>query len=452
MGNSVAVLKRVAELLERPTPRLEDKQLLPFVESFLARRDEFLDIARRHGSPLYVIEEAMLVKRLAEFRTAFAAHVPNLSIYYALKSNNHPLIAKSLVNAGAHLDVSSGVELQQALEAGAKKIVFSGPGKTEAELEQAIAAGDRVTILIDSFGELERLEQVAGRHDVNLRVGVRLTPDDNGIWRKFGIPLKTLPEFFEKARQCAHINLRGLQFHVSWNLTPENQVLFIARLGSALRGLSKAQQEQIEFIDIGGGFWPSHGDWLQRAGTPEGKLVDVAFPERLPQPGRYKIEARGIDFFATHIGKALEQQVFSELSCDIFCEPGRWLCHDAMHMLIQVVDRKLDDLVITDGGTNAIGWDRYESDYFPVINLTRPAAVEHNCYVMGSLCTPHDLWGYTYFGEDIRPGDVLLIPTQGAYTYSLRQHFIKAVPASVMISYQAGAGETIILSEESRAR
>ena len=113
----------------------------------------------------------------------------------------------------------------------------------------------------------------------------------------------------------------------------------------------------------------------------------------------------------------------------ICMEPGRWLCHDAMHILLTVADRKSPDVIITDGGTNAVGWERFESDYFPVINLTRPGLDEHDCLVSGSLCTPHDLWGYSYFGDDIREGDLLLVPNQGAYTYSLRQQFIKPLPA-----------------------
>jgi len=104
-----------------------------------------------------------------------------------------------------------------------------------------------------------------------------------------------------------------------------------------------------------------------------------------------------------------------------------------MHILLTVIDRKGDDIVITDGGTNAVGWERFENDYFPVINLTRPALTERPCYVLGSLCTPHDVWGYFYHGQDIRPGDVLLIPTQGAYTYSLRQEFIKPLPKTVAL-------------------
>ena len=97
------------------------------------------------------------------------------------------------------------------------------------------------------------------------------------------------------------------------------------------------------------------------------------------------------------------------------------------------MDKKARDLVITDAGTNAIGWERFETDYFPVINLSRPETIEHECYILGSLCTPHDVWGYSYWGKDIQPGDVLMIPTQGAYTYSLRQEFIKLLPAVVML-------------------
>jgi len=96
-----------------------------------------------------------------------------------------------------------------------------------------------------------------------------------------------------------------------------------------------------------------------------------------------------------------------------------------MHILLTVVDKKDEDLVIVDGGTNSVGWERFETDYFPIINLSNPSLVERKCFIFGSLCTPHDVWGYGYFGDGIEPGDILMIPSQGAYTYSLRQPFIK---------------------------
>ena len=184
---------------------------------------------------------------------------------------------------------------------------------------------------------------------------------------------------------------------------------------------------------MGAGFWPERGEWLAPAATPEGALRKAAeMPDSLP-PAHYKLPAAPIGEFARRIADAVRRHIAPHLSCRICVEPGRWLCNDAMHILLTVVDRKSDDLVITDGGTNAVGWERFESDYFPVINLTRPEAVERPCYVLGSLCTPHDVWGYACFGSDIRPGDLLLIPSQGAYTYSLRQHFIKPLPKAALL-------------------
>jgi diaminopimelate decarboxylase len=100
---------------------------------------------------------------------------------------------------------------------------------------------------------------------------------------------------------------------------------------------------------------------------------------------------------------------------------------------MSVIDKKSEDIVITDAGTNAIGWERFESDYFPVINLSQPALIENQCHILGCLCTPHDVWGYSYWGSEIGRGDVLLIPMQGAYTYSLRQNFIKGLPEFVSL-------------------
>ena len=140
--------------------------------------------------------------------------------------------------------------------------------------------------------------------------------------------------------------------------------------------------------------------------------------------------ATAIEEFADRISAAIHEHLFTVVpDCRICLEPGRWICNDAVHLLITVIDKKAPDLVITDAGTNAVGWERFETDYFPILNLTRPSLHEKPCHILGSLCTPHDVWGYMYFGDDIQPGDILMIPTQGAYTYSLKQNFIKPLPA-----------------------
>lgn len=408
-------------------------ELRDFVDGFLRRRGSFLQVARRHGSPLYVLEEAILRARANRFMEAFCAALPNVRVYYALKSNNCPQVARILLKAGLGLDVSSGLELQVALDCGAKDIVFSGPGKTDRELAQAVQNAERTTVLIDSFGELQRLQEIAAERSTHVRAGVRLTTDNRGLWRKFGIPLDDLPRFLNAARSFSCVDVRGLQFHTSWNLDPGNQVAFIARLGHALAGLQADQLAMIEFIDIGGGFWPSQGEWLQSPGQAHSYPRQASAPQRTPGLHHYKRCARPIEEFADRIAQAVQAYVFPHLSCRICAEPGRWLCNDAMHLLLTVVDKKAQDLIITDAGTNAVGWERFETDYFPVINLSRPALGEHECHILGSLCTPHDVWGYAYWGADIQPGDILLIPTQGAYTHSLRQEFIKPLPSLAIL-------------------
>jgi diaminopimelate decarboxylase len=354
-----------------------------------------------------------------------------------MKSNNCPEISRILLKVGYGLDVSSGEELNQAIKLDAPEIIFSGPGKTSDELDLAVGQNDRVTVLIDSFGELERLEHVAAGANKIVRAGVRICNNENGLWRKFGIPLSQLMTFIEKTSLTPHVNFCGLQFHISWNLNPQAQVDFLRRLGKVLGELNPSQLRRITFLDIGGGYWPEAGEWLQSnsPGSAEGEAVPDGSRHRQVH---YVNPAASIEDFAAEISSAIRQFIQPFMDCTIYLEPGRWLCHDAMHILLTVLDKKADDLVITDGGTNALGWERFETDYFPVINLSRPDDNEHPCLIAGSLCTPHDIWGYDYFGDGIEPEDLLLVPSQGAYTYSLRQNFIKSLPKVVIMEHRKG--------------
>jgi diaminopimelate decarboxylase len=428
MNLLMKLLTRLAERARLYPPRMDERRLEGFVASYLRRRDVLVRLAGKHGSPLYVLDEGRLRAQARKFRKVFEERLGGAGIFFALKSNNMAEITRIMVNEGLGLDVSSGEELAQACEAGAREIFFSGPGKTDGELTAAIGEADRVTVLMDSFGELRRLDRLTRQHRRTLRAGVRLNTNPGGLWRKFGIPLDSLPRFIYEALDAPFVGFAGLQFHTSWNLSPSAQTAFIFRLGRTLRDLPGNLLERITFLDIGGGFWPEGGEWLRAAGTPFGQFMNLLFPGRPDVSSRFCLESRSIDVFAHEIAASLKAALPKAMDCRICLEPGRWLSHEALHLLMTVVDVKADDLVITDAGTNAVGWERFEQDYFPVINLTRPGVEEHPCAVLGSLCTPHDVWGYSYHGSAVRPGDLLLIPTQGAYTYSLRQNFIKPLP------------------------
>lgn len=433
MNSLESLLKKAAEVLQQPNSVLDYDEVAAFVDSFLKRTDTFVETVARHGSPLYVFDEKALLERAAQFAAAFKETLGDIRVFYAVKSNNHPALVGSLVQAGLGLDVSSGLELELALRCNCSDIIFSGPGKTEKELQLAVRHSNNVTVLMDSFGELDRLENAAAELQTRIKAGLRLTTDDRGLWRKFGIPLSRLDRFVQKAAGCSHVLLSGLQFHTSWNLDPGQQVNFIERLGESLQNLAQNRRQILEFIDIGGGYWPPQGEWLQWAGTSKGRLHQALLNTRSPSTEHYKLPVSPITTFAAKIGTAIQRHVAPYIDCRFYAEPGRWLCNDAMHILLTVVDKKSEDLVITDGGTNIIGWERFETDYFPIINLSRPSKSEHKCFILGSLCTPHDVWGYGYFGKGIEPGDLLLVPNQGAYTYSLRQEFIKPLPEVVVL-------------------
>jgi diaminopimelate decarboxylase len=424
MNISRIVLHKAAEILNNVIPVLEDEVISAYVSSFLAERQLFLNFSAQHGTPVYLFDRNVLLQRAEQFTTAFSKEIPGLRSFFAMKSNNHAAVAESLVKVGLGLDVSSGLELETALGAGCQHILFSGPGKTEAELDLAVANAEVVTVLIDSFGELDRLAGISRLRNKVVRAGVRLTTEEKGLWRKFGIPLGKLESFMTRAEKFEHIRLCGLQFHTSWNLTPSAQVSFLIRLGERLANMKRQQVETIEFLDIGGGYWPPRGEWLHFSATPQGSITQLVLPD-IRQPDHCRYPAEPLEIFAREIGETLRQHIFPYVDCQVFTEPGRWLVNDSMHILLTVVDKKAEDLVIVDGGTNIVGWERFETDYFPVINLSNPSLVERNCFVFGSLCTPHDVWGYNYFGNGIKPGDILMIPSQGAYTYSLRQSFIK---------------------------
>ncbi len=416
-------------VLSQSSPLLPKEELSTFVAYYFDRRDRYLQILTEHPAPLYLQESAVLRARASQLREAFEAVLPSVGFYFAVKSNNHPDISGTLIEAGFGLDVSSGIELSMALKLGARDIVFSGPGKTARELQLAVSHADRVVILMDSFGELGRLEDVAAQLNTKVRCGVRLNTNPVGLWRKFGIPVLDLNAFWEQTCRCQHVQLIGLQFHSSWNLTPHKQIDSIRTLGKAIAGMSPAFQNQLEFIDIGGGYWPSQGEWLQPAGTLEGGVRAALGQTAGPMDSHHRLPATPIKEFAEKLGSAIHKHLFNVVACRIFLEPGRWICNDAVHLLLSVIDKKASDVVITDAGTNTVGWERFETDYFPILNLTRPSLHEKACLILGSLCTPHDIWGYMYFGKNIQPGDILMIPTQGAYTYSLKQNFIKPLPA-----------------------
>lgn len=433
-GRKQIILDKINMAFKENNPLFSMDEIRPIVALYLDKRDYYLNLLKKHRPPCYIFESQILKKRADKFRLAFSSLLPDTAFYYAMKCNNHSDLSKEMIKNGYGLDVSSGLELEQALLLGCNDIVFTGPGKTKNEHILALKHSSRVKILVDSFGELERLIALAEFMQTDIRIGVRLTTDSKMLWRKFGILPERLEEFYLQTLKCQYIHFEGLQFHTSWNLNPSAQSEFIRKIGTILAGTSESCRQSIKFIDIGGGYWPEQGEWMHYEKTPIA-MVEKAL-ESLDEETRrlhYRFPANPISSFAEEISKAIKESILPKVNCRICFEPGRCLCNDTVQIFLTVIDVKEPDIAIVDAGTNAIGWNRFEYDYFPIINMTRPSLEEKNFNILGALCTPHDVWGYNYFGEDIKVGDILMIPMQGAYTWSLRQNFIKPIPDFISV-------------------
>jgi len=429
------------------------EQVLPigilqeYLNSFLQRKGELIESSSRFGTPQYFVDEPSLLLRINQFKEAFTKHIDRLRIFYALKSNSFSGICRKVISKGIGLDVSSGMELSTALSMGCKEIIFSGPGKTSDELMLAIRKRQKVTLLIDSFGELQRLSDLLIREPIggeNLKIGVRIHV--TGQWSKFGVPLEGLSLILKMARNLKGVNPCGIQFHSSWNLDPSAQITMINAIGSYIRQHRQANLwNPLRFIDIGGGFWPEQGEWLNPNNTLKGKLIQLLDPGFQFRTIHYFRRAKPLDYFSREISKSLKQHGSPLSDLEVWVEPGRWISTPAMHILLKVIDKKDPRTVITDGGTNLLGWERPLNEFIPLINLTRPSLKEHRTRVFGSLCTPYDVWGSSYFGDGINTGDILLVPDQGAYTFSLRQSFIK--PKARIIRFDGTTSEEIEMEE-----
>lgn len=421
-------LKVAKNILDTETERLPSDYVISLVKTAHNNEKLFLEAAKKFGSPLYIINETALKNSADYFMNTFRECISNFQPFYAMKCNNHPHIIKKLAEFGFGIDVSSGIELEIAINADADKIIFTGPAKTSEELEYAVEHSDKVTILSDSFYELAKIAEITSKLKRHINIGVRITIDPEGLWKKFGIPLEDLTSFIDEADKHEFINFSGIHFHSSWNMNPNSQTDMLSKIGNFFRDINKNYTDQIKFIDIGGGFWPEEGEWLHSESTLEGKLKYMLDEERQDALDHRFVPSTKLKLFASKIGLAVKNSILPVADCTIYCEPGRWIAHQAMSVLFKIEDMKYDDIAIADAGTNMVGWEKYESDYCPVINMCSLSLKENPYMILGALCTPHDVWGYSYFGDDIKIGDVMVIPNQGAYTYSLRQHFIKAVP------------------------
>ncbi len=404
-----------------------------------------LQVAEQESTPAYIYDPAELKNNLQLFKNAFNEQGVEAKIFYAIKSNYYAQLLKDVVEFGEGLDASSQRELKLALEAGAKKIIYTGPAKEEKDFELILEHTEKVSVNLESFRELKLLGEMAEKSGKVVRCALRVTTSSQKGWTKFGLPLERFKDFYLETLNYPALNFCGLHFHISMNKTPDKYVSTLNEIAAYFKqNFTPQELQKFEYIDMGGGIYPQpfegiyswNPDQVMQFFSNETHFEDIIADKW--QPRYLPLEVEPIEKFAEAICGTWLKTIKPILpNAELYCEPGRFICHSAMHILLKLVEIKNENMGITDGGNNIVGWEKHQFfNYTPLFNLSQFDLENERPFVSyGSLCTPDDIWGYyLYTKGQPKPGDIILMPFQGAYTYTLAQEFIKDIPKVVNLS------------------
>ncbi|HZW16748.1 MAG TPA: diaminopimelate decarboxylase [Brevundimonas sp.] len=358
-------------------------------------------IAAAVGTPVYVYSTATLTRHYGLFREAVEAHRAGLGaalIAFAVKANSNLSVLATLARLGCGADTVSEGEIRRALKAGipGQRIVFSGVGKTDAELAFAIEAGVR-QINVESAVELERLIAVAASKGAAPEIAIRVNPKigaggharitTGGATDKFGVPAEEAPALYARAAASPHVTPVGLACHIG------SQITTLEPLEAAFRALRemtlalRAQGLAVSRLDLGGGLGvPYHGQ------------------SDLPS-----IEA--------YVGMAA--RVLDGLEVEAAFEPGRLLAANAGVLLSRVtqVNERSDGrrFLVLDAGMNDLMRPALY-DAFHDVTPVRGRAGETGPYdLVGPICESTDVFARDRLLAPVEAGDLVAFMGAGAY-------------------------------------
>lgn len=362
------------------------------------------DLTQQYGTPLYVYSRKAMLAALAPYQQALAGR--QHLVCFAVKSNSNIAVLQTFAQAGCGFDIVSGGELARVLAAGgdASKVVFSGVGKTRAEMRLALDAGVRC-FNVESTAELEVLSQVASEMGKTARVSLRVNPDvDAGTHpyistglkgNKFGVAHEQAIHTYQRAASLPGIEVTGIDCHIGSQITEIAPYLDaldrVLDLVEAIEGAGVP----IHHLDLGGGLGITYTDE-----TPPG--ADELIKQLLA-----KIDARG------HGHREL---VF---------EPGRSLVGNAGVLLTEVMFLKPGEkknFCIVDAAMNDLMRPALYEAYMGIVNTRQREGAPVVWDVVGPVCESGD-----WLGRDrslaVQPGDVLAVLSAGAYGMTMASNY-----------------------------
>jgi diaminopimelate decarboxylase len=365
-------------------------------------------IAREAGTPVHVYSAALLTERLRILDEAFAGCEHRL--HYALKANSTLAIVRLVRELGAAADANSGGEIQVALRAGFEpgQVVFSGVGKTRAELEEAVALG-LAAINVESAGEVERIDALARARGVRARIAVRVNPDidpgshphiSTGLQAtKFGMAAADAARVARDAAARPSLHVVGLHAHIGSQIMSQEPLRRAARLLADMAAALRADGLALEHLDLGGG-------------------LGIAY-----RPGDKALTA---EEYADAILPAVQ-----DTGLTLALEPGRWLVGPAGILVTTVVDIKPRPLkpsevrrrrqsgrsqfIVVDAGMTELLRPALYDAWHAIEPVSPREGPPIDADVVGPLCETSDTLGAGRRLPPVEVGDRLVIRDTGAY-------------------------------------
>ncbi|WP_069472706.1 diaminopimelate decarboxylase [Candidatus Marithrix sp. Canyon 246] len=368
-----------------------------------AENVDLSSIAETYGTPCYVYSRATLERHWQVFDNSLKNY--RHLVCYAVKANSNLAILNILARLGSGFDIVSGGELERVLRAGGKaeKIVFSGIGKTKAEISRALDVGIRC-FNVESEAELYRINEIAANMGKSAPISFRVNPDvdahthpyiSTGLKEnKFGIAIDDAINIFTKAASLDNVQITGIDCHIGSQLTETEP--FVDALKRVLILIEKLsiQGIKLQHIDLGGGL---------------GVVYDDETP---PKPNEYV--------------EALTQVLGDDFPYEILIEPGRAIAANAGILLTQVEYLKNTadkNFAIVDAGMNDLIRPALYSAWQQIVPV-KPREDEpvQNYDIVGPICETGDFLGKNR-DLALKEGDLLAIRSSGAYGFVMSSNY-----------------------------
>ena len=389
-------------------------------------------LARKFGTPLYVYSADQIVARLAMFQQAFAAR--DHLVCYAVKANSALAILKLLADRGAGFDIVSGGELERVIAAAPEavgRVVYSGVGKTAAEIDRALAAGI-LEFNVESEAELELLAARARKLKTRARFALRVNPDvfaethpyiSTGLREhKFGIDIRQALRIYKNAAGNRWLEAHGISVHIG------SQIRSADPFGAAMERVNKLVRQlanegiALQCVDAGGGLGIDY----------HGGSFDAAAKVR-----EYAVAV---------------EQALSGFEGRLLLEPGRFLVAQAGALVARVLQVKRNGkktFVITDAAMNDLIRPALYQAHHEIVPVKRRSGRAQVVDVVGPVCETGDFFARDRKLQHVEPGDLIALLDAGAYGMAQSSNYnTRTRPAEVLVE---GAKARLIRRRETIA-